>query len=255
MFSVIRGVLLAPLPFPKGDELVLVQQSAPASNVADAAVSIQELDDYRARLQSVRDLVEFHSMSFVLLNQGEPDRIQAAVVSANFFDMLGVRPLLGRTFRKGDDDIGADAVLVLSHEYWQSKFGGEGRRHRPRPAHEQPAAHGGRRAAAVPRSTRSRATSTCRRRRARSGPGRRPIRSRAIARSRRCACSDGWPAARPSIARPRRCGRSPSRSTPRTRPTMRPPARAASPGGRRHSRTSSPPTAVRCCSRSARRRC
>ena len=126
MFSVIRGVLLAPLPFPKGDELVLVQQSAPASNVADAAVSIQELDDYRARLQSVRNLVEFHSMSFVLLNQGEPDRIQAAVVSANFFDMLGVRPLLGRTFRKGDDDIGADAVLVLSHEYWQSKFGGEG---------------------------------------------------------------------------------------------------------------------------------
>ena len=125
MFSVIRGVLLAPLPFPKGHELVLVQQSAPASNVDDAGVSIQELDDYRSRLQSVRDLVEFHSMSFVLLNQGEPDRIQAAVVSANFFDMLGVRPLLGRTFRKGDDDIGAEAVLVLSHEYWQSKFGGE----------------------------------------------------------------------------------------------------------------------------------
>ena len=124
MFSVIRGVLLAPLPFPKGHELVLVQQSAPASNVDDAGVSIQELDDYRARLQSVRDLVEFHSMSFVLLNQGEPDRIQAAVVSANFFDMLGVRPL-GRTFRKGDDDIGAEAVLVLSHEDWQSKFGGE----------------------------------------------------------------------------------------------------------------------------------
>jgi putative ABC transport system permease protein len=125
MFSVIRGVLLAPLPFPKGDELVLVQQAAPASNVTDAGVSIQELDDYRARLQSVRDLVEFHSMSFVLLNQGEPDRIQAAVVSANFFDMLGVKPLLGRTFRKGDDDIGAEAVLVLSHEYWVSKFGGD----------------------------------------------------------------------------------------------------------------------------------
>ena len=125
MFSVVRGVLLAPLPLPNGNELVLVQQSAPASNVDDAGVSIQELDDYRSRLQSVRDLVEFHSMSFVLLNQGEPDRIQAAVVSANFFDMLGVRPRLGRTFRKGDDDIGAEAVLVLSHEYWQSKFGGE----------------------------------------------------------------------------------------------------------------------------------
>src|SRR5688572_5690585 len=125
MFSVIRGVLLAPLPFPKGDELVLVQQSAPASNVGDAGVSIQELDDYRARLRSVRDLVEHHSMSFVLLNQGEPDRIQAGVVSANFFDVLGVKPRLGRTFRPGDDAIGAEAVLVLSHEYWQAKFGGE----------------------------------------------------------------------------------------------------------------------------------
>jgi predicted permease len=125
MFSVIRGVLLAPLPFPKGDELVLVQQSAPASNVNDAGVSIQELDDYRSRLQSVRNLVEHHSMSFVLLNQGEPDRIQAAVVSANFFDVLGVAPRLGRTFRPGDDAIGAEAVLVLSHEYWQAKFGGE----------------------------------------------------------------------------------------------------------------------------------
>jgi putative ABC transport system permease protein len=125
MFSVIRGVLLAPLPFPRGEELVLVQQSAPPSNVADAGVSIQELDDYRARLQSVRDLVEHHSMSFVLLNQGEPDRIQAGVVSANFFDMLGVKPLLGRTFRPADDAIGAEAVLVLSHEYWQTKFGGE----------------------------------------------------------------------------------------------------------------------------------
>ena len=125
MFSVIRGVLLEPLPFRDGDELVLVQQSARVANVADAGVSIQELADYRTRLQSIRDLVEFHGMSFVLLNQGDPDRIQAAVVSANFFDMLGVRPLLGRTFVDEDDDIGADAVLVLSHEYWKTKFGGD----------------------------------------------------------------------------------------------------------------------------------
>ena len=125
IFSVIRGVLLKPLPFDNGHELVLVQQSAPGSNVTDAGVSIQELNDYRARLRSIRDLVEFHTMSFVLLDQGEPDRIQAAVVSANFFDMLGVRPIKGRTFREGDDAIGAEAVLVLSHEYWMSKFAGD----------------------------------------------------------------------------------------------------------------------------------
>jgi putative ABC transport system permease protein len=125
MFSVINGVLIKPLPFRSGDELMLVQQSAPKSNIANAGVSIFELYDYRTRLQSVRDLVEHHSMSFTLLDQGEPDRVGTGVVSANFFDMLGIRPLHGRSFRDGDDDLGAEAVLMLSYEYWQSKFGGD----------------------------------------------------------------------------------------------------------------------------------
>ncbi|HUF47251.1 MAG TPA: ABC transporter permease [Vicinamibacterales bacterium] len=125
MFSVVNGVLLEPLPYREGDDLVLVQQSVPAFNLATLGVSIPELYEYRERLASVRDLVEYHSMSFVLLNQGEPDRVDTGVVSANFFDMLGVRPLHGRTLVDTDDDSGAEAVLVLSHEYWQSKFGGE----------------------------------------------------------------------------------------------------------------------------------
>ncbi len=125
MFSVLRGVLLKPLPFPRSEELVLVQQSATVSNVADAGISIQELVDYRDRLSAIRDLVEFHAMSFVLLNEGEPDRVNAGVVSANFFNVLGVRPLHGRTFVDRDDDIGAEAVLVLSHQYWLDRFGGD----------------------------------------------------------------------------------------------------------------------------------
>ena len=64
-------------------------------------------------------------MSFDLLNRGEPDRVDTGVVSANFFDVLGVRPKLGRTFVDGDDDAGAPAVLVLSHEYWRTRFGGD----------------------------------------------------------------------------------------------------------------------------------
>ena len=124
MFSVIKGVLLEPLPYTSGDELVLIQQQRPEAGVP-TNVSIPELTDYRERLRSVRDLVEYHSMSFALLNEGEPDRVNTGVVSANFFDMLGVRPLLGRTFVDDDDDLGAEAVLVLSHAYWQSKFGGD----------------------------------------------------------------------------------------------------------------------------------
>ena len=125
IFSVISGVLLKPLPYTDGSRLVLLQQSAPAAGLPTVGISIPELFDYRSRLQAVQDLVEYHSMSFVLLNQGEPDRVDTGVVSANFFNMLGVKPILGRTFVPSDDVLGAEAVLVLSNEYWQQKFGGD----------------------------------------------------------------------------------------------------------------------------------
>jgi len=125
IFSVIDGVLLKPLPFRNGDELILVQQSLPAQQNAPVGVAIPELFDYRKRSTTVKELVEYHRMSFVLLNQGEPDRVDTAVVSANFFDMLGVRPLHGRSFNDKDDDLGSDAVLMLSNGYWKQKFGGD----------------------------------------------------------------------------------------------------------------------------------
>jgi putative ABC transport system permease protein len=123
MFSVLHGVLLEPLPFADSQELVLIEQEGRQSQVVQAGVSIPELFGYRERLTGVTDLVEYHSMSFTLLNQGEPDRVDTGVVSANFFDMLGIRPLHGRVFLEHEDDIGAEAVLMLSHQYWVEKFG------------------------------------------------------------------------------------------------------------------------------------
>src|SRR5262245_6264890 len=99
MFSVINGVLLKPLPFRNGSELMLVQEAAPAANRPNVGVSINELYAYRERLKAIRDLVEYHSMSFTLLNEGDPDRVDTGVVSANFFDMLGIAAAKGRTFR------------------------------------------------------------------------------------------------------------------------------------------------------------
>ncbi|HUE85978.1 MAG TPA: ABC transporter permease [Vicinamibacterales bacterium] len=125
IFSVINGVLLKPLPYENGDRLVLVQQSAPLNNQANFGVSIKELYDYRAQLASFEGLVEFHQMSFDLLRRGEPDRVATGVVSPNFFDVLGVKPLIGRTFVPTDDDHGAEAVLVLGHAYWRTKFGAD----------------------------------------------------------------------------------------------------------------------------------
>jgi predicted permease len=122
IFSVIDGVLLKPLPYENGNRLVLVQHTA---NTPGFGVSIKELYDYRAQLDSFEGLVEFHQMNFDLLRRGEPDRVATGVVSPNFFNVLGIKPLYGRTFVETDDDEGAEAVLVLGHSYWLSKFGGD----------------------------------------------------------------------------------------------------------------------------------
>jgi putative ABC transport system permease protein len=125
IFSVINGVLLKPLPYENGDRLVLIRQSAPGLNQPNAGVSIKELYDYREQLKSFEGLVEFHQMSFDLLRRGEPDRVDTGVVSPNFFKVLGINPILGRSFVDTDDDEGSEAVLILGHSYWQTKFGGD----------------------------------------------------------------------------------------------------------------------------------
>ena len=124
-FSVLNGVLLKPLPYDNGDRLVLIRQSAPLANQQNIGVSIRELYDYREQLTSFDGLVEFHQMNFDLLRRGEPDRVETGVVSANFFDVLGIKPLVGRTFVASDDTTGADAVLILGYSYWQTRFGGD----------------------------------------------------------------------------------------------------------------------------------
>lgn len=125
IFSLINGVLLKPLPYRDGERLVLLKQSAPKADVDNLAFSIQEVYDYRDLNQTLSGLVEHHSMQFTLLGRDEPERVSTGVVSAEFFDVLGVTPALGRTFRPEDDDLGSEAVLVLSHGYWQRSFGGD----------------------------------------------------------------------------------------------------------------------------------
>ena len=125
IFSIVDNVLLEPLPYAEPQDLVRVVQSRVRPVAGETNVSIKELFDYREGTRSLDGLVEYHFMSFVLLNHGEPDRVDTAVVSSNFFDVFGVRPLHGRGFVDKDDDLGSEAVVLLSHAYWQKKFGGD----------------------------------------------------------------------------------------------------------------------------------
>jgi predicted permease len=125
IFSVVHAVLLRPLPYTHGDRLVEVRQQAPRIGVESAGVSVKELADYREQTASLDAVAEYHQMSFNLLGRGEASRVQTGVVSPEFFDVLGVKPLLGRFFRADDDVKDAPAVLVLSYDYWQHALGGD----------------------------------------------------------------------------------------------------------------------------------
>jgi predicted permease len=125
IFSVVQGVLLRPLAYADPGRILMVNQSAPGSGQAELGFSVPEFMDYRERNRSFSAMSEYHSMWFILLGRPEPVRVQTGVVSDNFFDLLGVKPLHGRTFAAGEDKIGAAPVLLLSYEFWQSEFGGD----------------------------------------------------------------------------------------------------------------------------------
>ncbi len=125
IFSVIDGVLIDPLPYERGDRIVRIRQEAPLAGIPSLGFSVPEVHDYRDRNQAFEAVVEYHSMPFTFLGRSEPERLQTGVVSAEYFDVLGIEPLLGRTFEAADDVIGAEPVLVLSYDYWQSNLGGD----------------------------------------------------------------------------------------------------------------------------------
>ncbi|HEY7059225.1 MAG TPA: ABC transporter permease [Vicinamibacterales bacterium] len=124
IFSVVNGVLLRPLPYRDGDKLVVLRHGVGDTVANDLNFSVKDLNDYR-QARSISDIVEFHNMFFTLLGRHEAERVSTGVVSSNFFDVLGVQPVYGRTFVAADEAHGAPAVLVLSHKYWQRSFGGD----------------------------------------------------------------------------------------------------------------------------------
>lgn len=125
IFSVVHGVLLRPLPYPSGQQLVFIRQQAQKEGFDDIGFSVHEIQDFREQSRTLAGLVEYHTMSFILYGHGDPDRVRAAIVSANYFDLYQVRPLLGRMFTADDDKLGAPPVLILSYEYWKDDFGSD----------------------------------------------------------------------------------------------------------------------------------
>ena len=122
IFSVVNAVVLQPLPYARGEDLLLLRQAR--RDVDNTGFSLRDIDDIKGLTLALDAVVEYHNMYFILLGGAEPERVAAGVVSWDYFQTLGVTPLFGRTFRAEDDGHEAPATLVLSHEYWQRAFAG-----------------------------------------------------------------------------------------------------------------------------------
>jgi predicted permease len=125
IFSVIHSILLRPLPYAQSDQLVILRQQALKAGIPDLTYSVAEVNDYRRQKHTLSGVVEYHHMQFTLFGHDEAERVQTGVVSANFFGLLGVRPIIGRTLLPADEQPGAPPVLVLSYEYWRRSRHGD----------------------------------------------------------------------------------------------------------------------------------
>jgi putative ABC transport system permease protein len=125
IFSVVYGAVLKPLPYEGGDRVVVLHAQLAKQGVDDASFSALELQDYRGQARTIERIVEYHWMAFIFYGRTEPERLRTGVVSADYFQALGIRPLHGRLFVPSDDTPSAPGVIVLSHAYWQRAFGGD----------------------------------------------------------------------------------------------------------------------------------
>jgi putative ABC transport system permease protein len=125
MFSVVRAVLLRPLPYFEPHRLVRVSETNPLRNWTTASVAPANYADWRRMNTVFTDLACYMPGDAFLTGFGEPQRLRGMNVSGNLFDVLGVRPMLGRTFRDEETYEGSDRVVILSYNLWKTLFRGD----------------------------------------------------------------------------------------------------------------------------------
>ncbi|HSE25105.1 MAG TPA: ABC transporter permease [Pyrinomonadaceae bacterium] len=125
IFSVVNAVLLKPLHFKNPEQLVMVWEDAAMIGFPQNTPAPANYVDWKNQSQSFQDMAADVETSFNLTGNGDPERVAARAVTANFFSLLGVQPALGRAFTNDETNPGSDHVALLSYPLWQSRFGGD----------------------------------------------------------------------------------------------------------------------------------
>jgi putative ABC transport system permease protein len=124
VFNVVNGVLLRPLPYPDADRITMLWMDNRRQNIREDITSYPGYIDWKTQSTSYEHVAAFTPSAFSLTGSGEPERLQGAAVTANFFDVMGITPAIGRVFTLDHETPGKDSVVVLSHGLWQRRFGG-----------------------------------------------------------------------------------------------------------------------------------
>src|SRR6516162_6841922 len=118
IFTLVRGVLIKPLVNRDEDRLIYIRQSAPGAGTENSTWSMPEIGDLKARVKSFGEFGDFSTISFTMIGLGEPREVNGGVVNGSYFEVMGLRPVLGRLIGPEDDGPKAAGVVVLTYRFW-----------------------------------------------------------------------------------------------------------------------------------------
>ncbi len=122
IFSVVRGVLLRPLANRDEDRLIYIRQTAKGEGVENAAFSVPEIQDLRASVKTISAFGDFSTIDFTMVGLGEPRVVRAGVVGGSYFEVMGLRAVVGRLLGPGDDGPNAPGAAVLTYRFWTTSL-------------------------------------------------------------------------------------------------------------------------------------
>src|ERR1700684_486159 len=120
IFTLVRGVLLRPLVNRDEDRLIYIRQSAPGIGAENDRFSVPEIQDLQGSVKSVSKFGDFSTIGFTMIGLGEPREVRAGVVSGSYFEVMGLRPVLGRLIDMRDDGPNAAGAAVLTYRFWST---------------------------------------------------------------------------------------------------------------------------------------
>jgi putative ABC transport system permease protein len=122
IFTLVRGVLLRPLVNRDENRLIYIRQSARGDGIDNAAFSVPEIQDLRASVKTVTKFGDFSTIGFTMVGLGQPREVRAGVVGGSYFDVMGLRPVLGRLLDMRDDGPSAAGAMVLTYRFWTTEL-------------------------------------------------------------------------------------------------------------------------------------